>query len=276
MFPRFGTPRCCIKLGTAADLLCSPRNSGGPKWVSPRLDSPSLWRPARPGTNQNTKRPKKITATSFSWVSICFCVPTCRLPDQSSSGVLICGHFVLFSLPSFPNLKLCFFSPFAALNTDSYQIPHTREFESVLLTFVYLPNRSPAAIGLRHAATPHTRGCRHCQCGQRNGYRPQCIVHHGRRYAYLFWRTNDQRVNADFTSPCAPLHHQRSCPAVSRHPLPYDKPRTRRERANFPSRVRNDDSTLFLGDGSLAAAPTPKLHQRGLRSVIKVVDDRSL
>ncbi|KAK4642605.1 tubulin-dependent ATPase kip3 [Podospora bellae-mahoneyi] len=39
---------------------------------------------------------------------------------------------------------------------------------------------------------------------------------------------------------------------------------------------RNDDSTVFLGDGSLAAAPTPKLHQRGLRSVIKVVDDRCL
>lgn len=33
---------------------------------------------------------------------------------------------------------------------------------------------------------------------------------------------------------------------------------------------------MFLGDGSLAAAPTPKLHQRGLRSVIKVVDDRCL
>lgn len=45
---------------------------------------------------------------------------------------------------------------------------------------------------------------------------------------------------------------------------------------NFVSRVRNDDSTLFLGDGSLAAAPTPKLNQRGIRSVIKVVDDRSL
>jgi len=41
-------------------------------------------------------------------------------------------------------------------------------------------------------------------------------------------------------------------------------------------RVRNDDGTLFLGDGSLAAAPTPKLNQRGLRSVIKVVDDRCL
>jgi len=41
-------------------------------------------------------------------------------------------------------------------------------------------------------------------------------------------------------------------------------------------RVKNDEGTLFLGDGSLAAAPTPKLNQRGLRSVIKVVDDRCL
>ncbi|KAJ4292851.1 tubulin-dependent ATPase kip3 [Collariella sp. IMI 366227] len=40
--------------------------------------------------------------------------------------------------------------------------------------------------------------------------------------------------------------------------------------------VRTDDSPRFLGDGSLAAAPTPKLSQRGLRSVIKVIDDRCL
>ncbi|KAK3995299.1 putative kinesin-like protein [Cladorrhinum sp. PSN332] len=51
------------------------------------------------------------------------------------------------------------------------------------------------------------------------------------------------------------------------------RPFTIREAAQL---VRNDDSTVFLGDGSLAAAPTPKLHQRGLRPVIKVVDDRCL
>lgn len=39
---------------------------------------------------------------------------------------------------------------------------------------------------------------------------------------------------------------------------------------------RNDDNPLFLGDGSLAAAPTPKVAQKGIRSVIKVVDDRCL
>lgn len=33
---------------------------------------------------------------------------------------------------------------------------------------------------------------------------------------------------------------------------------------------------MFLGDGSMAAAPAPKLHTRGLRSIVKVVDDRCL
>ncbi|RCI10728.1 hypothetical protein L249_5170 [Ophiocordyceps polyrhachis-furcata BCC 54312] len=51
------------------------------------------------------------------------------------------------------------------------------------------------------------------------------------------------------------------------------RPFTIREAAQLQ---RTDDSTVFLGDGSLAGAPTPKLHQRGLRSVIKVVDDRCL
>ncbi|KAI0839293.1 kinesin-domain-containing protein [Hypoxylon sp. FL0890] len=51
------------------------------------------------------------------------------------------------------------------------------------------------------------------------------------------------------------------------------RPFTIREAAQLQ---RNDDGTLFLGDGSLAAAPTPKLKQSGIRSVIKVVDDRCL
>lgn len=37
-----------------------------------------------------------------------------------------------------------------------------------------------------------------------------------------------------------------------------------------------DDQTLFLGDGSLAAAPTLKFNQKGIRSVIKVVDEKCL
>ncbi|KAB5578762.1 kinesin [Coniochaeta sp. 2T2.1] len=51
------------------------------------------------------------------------------------------------------------------------------------------------------------------------------------------------------------------------------RPFTIREAAQL---VKQDDGQLFLGDGSLAAAPTPKLNQRGLRPVIKVVDDRCL
>ncbi|KAI9170762.1 Kinesin-like protein 6 [Paramyrothecium foliicola] len=51
------------------------------------------------------------------------------------------------------------------------------------------------------------------------------------------------------------------------------RPFTIREAAQLQ---KNDDGTLFLGDGSLAAAPAPKLHQRGIRNVIKVVDDRCL
>jgi kinesin family protein 18/19 len=41
-------------------------------------------------------------------------------------------------------------------------------------------------------------------------------------------------------------------------------------------RTKCDDGPLFLGDGSLAGIPTPKLHQKGIRPVIKVVDDKCL
>ncbi|EFX04542.1 kinesin family protein [Grosmannia clavigera kw1407] len=51
------------------------------------------------------------------------------------------------------------------------------------------------------------------------------------------------------------------------------RPFTIREAAQLQ---KTDGGTLFLGDGSMAAAPTPKLNQKGLRSVIKVVDDRCL
>ncbi|KAH6887733.1 P-loop containing nucleoside triphosphate hydrolase protein [Thelonectria olida] len=51
------------------------------------------------------------------------------------------------------------------------------------------------------------------------------------------------------------------------------RPFTIREAAQLQ---KTDDGTVFLGDGSLAAVPTPKLHQRGIRNVIKVVDDRCL
>ncbi|EXJ83319.1 kinesin family member 18/19 [Capronia coronata CBS 617.96] len=51
------------------------------------------------------------------------------------------------------------------------------------------------------------------------------------------------------------------------------RPFTIREAAQL---TKCDDTTIFLGDGSLAPAPTPKLLQKGLRPVIKVVDDKCL
>ncbi|KAH8682111.1 P-loop containing nucleoside triphosphate hydrolase protein [Xylariales sp. PMI_506] len=51
------------------------------------------------------------------------------------------------------------------------------------------------------------------------------------------------------------------------------RPFTIREAAQMQ---RTDEGTLFLGDGSLAGAPAPKLKQGGIRSVIKVVDDKCL
>jgi hypothetical protein len=81
-------------------------------------------------------------------------------------------------------------------------------------------------------------------------------------------------ANLAVSSPSATVHNQRSRPTV-RHPACPNSPR-KRKAANFLSRSRTDDGTLFLGDGSLAGAPAPKLNQRGIRSVIKVVDERSL
>lgn len=51
------------------------------------------------------------------------------------------------------------------------------------------------------------------------------------------------------------------------------RPFTIREAAQL---TKADDGHLFLGDGSLAAAPTPKVAQKGIKPVIKVVDERCL
>lgn len=40
--------------------------------------------------------------------------------------------------------------------------------------------------------------------------------------------------------------------------------------------TKRDEGTLFLGDGSLAGAPTPKLGQKGIRPVVKVINDKCL
>lgn len=51
------------------------------------------------------------------------------------------------------------------------------------------------------------------------------------------------------------------------------RPFTIREAAQL---TKCDDGPMFLGDGSLAGVPTPKLTQKGIRPVIKVVDDHCL
>ncbi|KAI9801850.1 MAG: kinesin-like protein Klp5 [Piccolia ochrophora] len=51
------------------------------------------------------------------------------------------------------------------------------------------------------------------------------------------------------------------------------RPFTIREAAQL---TKLDDGPFFLGDGSLAAVPTPKLIQKGIRPVVKVVDEKCL
>jgi kinesin family protein 18/19 len=51
------------------------------------------------------------------------------------------------------------------------------------------------------------------------------------------------------------------------------RPFTIREAAQL---TKSDGETLFLGDGSLAAAPTPRINSKGIRPVIKVVDEKCL
>lgn len=51
------------------------------------------------------------------------------------------------------------------------------------------------------------------------------------------------------------------------------RPFTIREAAQIS---KTDDGPLFLGDGSLAGVPAPKLNQKGIRSIVKVIDDRCL
>lgn len=51
------------------------------------------------------------------------------------------------------------------------------------------------------------------------------------------------------------------------------RPFTIREAAQLQ---KCDDQNLFLGDGSLASTPAPRLHQKGIRPVIKVLDERCL
>ncbi|TVY83481.1 Kinesin-like protein [Lachnellula suecica] len=51
------------------------------------------------------------------------------------------------------------------------------------------------------------------------------------------------------------------------------RPFTIREAAQI---TKSDEGTLFLGDGSMVGLPTPKLGGKGIRPVIKVLDDKCL
>jgi kinesin family protein 18/19 len=51
------------------------------------------------------------------------------------------------------------------------------------------------------------------------------------------------------------------------------RPFTIREAAQL---TRSDEGPMFLGDGSLASAPAPHMKQKGIRPVIKVVDEKCL
>lgn len=51
------------------------------------------------------------------------------------------------------------------------------------------------------------------------------------------------------------------------------RPFTIREAAQLQ---KTDDGPLFLGEGSLAGVPAPRVGGKGIRSVIKVVDERCL
>ena len=74
----------------------------------------------------------------------------------------------------------------------------------------------------------------------------------------------------DLCSACAAIYNPRGSSIVClRRPSSLST-------ADTYDRVKSDDGPLFLGDGSLAAVPTPKLMQKGIRPVIKVVDDKCL
>jgi kinesin family protein 18/19 len=51
------------------------------------------------------------------------------------------------------------------------------------------------------------------------------------------------------------------------------RPFTIREAAQL---TKCDDVPFFLGDGSMAAVPSAKLASKGIRSVVKVVDEKCL
>lgn len=97
---------------------------------------------------------------------------------------------------------------------------------------------------------------------------PRCSVFYfSHWYVVAFSMHVRELIN---TSPCPTFHNQRSCANVCFPSLP------RVVYTYTIYRTKCEDGALFLGDGSLAGVPTPKLGQKGIRSVIKVMDDKCL
>lgn len=65
------------------------------------------------------------------------------------------------------------------------------------------------------------------------------------------------------------FHNSRGCTSVRRNRLFF-------QYALTLGSTKCEDGTLFLGEGSLAGAPTPKLGQKGIRSIVRVVDEKCL
>lgn len=73
-----------------------------------------------------------------------------------------------------------------------------------------------------------------------------------------------------FSSSCETVHAQGGCATVSVSAVWL------RIRTLTICSKKCDDGTIFLGDGSLAAAPTSRITNKGIHPVIKVVDDKCL
>jgi hypothetical protein len=97
---------------------------------------------------------------------------------------------------------------------------------------------------------------------------PRCSVFYlGHWYALIF---SEHVQELTKISPCPTFHNPRSCANVCCPSL------ARVAYAYIVYRTKCEDGALFLGDGSLAGVPTPKLGQKGIRPVIKVLDDKCL
>jgi len=68
------------------------------------------------------------------------------------------------------------------------------------------------------------------------------------------------------------IYNSRSCTNVR---ITYDLQSPQSQKLTL-NRTKSDDGTLFLGEGSLAGVPSQKLGGKGIRPVIKVIDDKCL